>query len=158
MTGHRFPYVGEGADGARRSAEIDRSEADGLDLSDDRRDYVLASADRWVQQADEIDARAAQETSRDGRGSPLPPPEPAAARSRADAPADAGDVNVALTVEDQGGCPWPRPLTRSQQVAWEATIAGAVEALACALSLAAGEFNRGLRVLVAHINRRVNRG
>lgn len=53
----RNPYVGAGADGARRSAEIDRTEADGLDRDDPRRDEVLASAERWDQQA----VRAEQE-------------------------------------------------------------------------------------------------
>jgi hypothetical protein len=47
----RLPYVGTGADGARRSAEIDRTEADGLDAADPRRDELLQSADRWELQA-----------------------------------------------------------------------------------------------------------
>jgi hypothetical protein len=50
----RIPYVGEGADGARRSAEIDRSEADGLDPGP-RRDEVLASAAEWDRIADRLD-------------------------------------------------------------------------------------------------------
>ena len=54
---HRRPYVGEGADGARRSAQIDREEADtlkGLEL----REAVLASASRWDRQALALDAVA----------------------------------------------------------------------------------------------------
>lgn len=47
---HRRPYVGEGIDGALRSAEIDRSEADGMDHGAIR-DACLASAVRWEQQA-----------------------------------------------------------------------------------------------------------
>ncbi len=35
-TGHRIPYVGDGADGARRSAAIDSSEADGMDPGEAR--------------------------------------------------------------------------------------------------------------------------
>lgn len=51
----RNPYVGEGADGARRSAAIDRSEADGLDPGP-YRDAVLASAARWEDHAAELEA------------------------------------------------------------------------------------------------------
>lgn len=36
---HR-PYVGEGADGCYRSAQIDREEADTLDALDTRRDEL----------------------------------------------------------------------------------------------------------------------
>lgn len=53
---HRNPYVGAGADGARRSAQIDREEVDGLDRDDPRRDQLLASADAWDRQAAELDA------------------------------------------------------------------------------------------------------
>lgn len=52
---HRRPYVGEGADGARRSAEIDRSEADGFDRDDPWRDERLASAEQWDAQAVDLD-------------------------------------------------------------------------------------------------------
>jgi hypothetical protein len=48
----RWPYVGEGADGARRSAQIDREEADTLDSSDPRRDELLLSAAAWELQAE----------------------------------------------------------------------------------------------------------
>lgn len=51
---HRRPYVGEGEDGARRSARIDREEADGLDILDPRYDEVQASAARWDQQARDL--------------------------------------------------------------------------------------------------------
>lgn len=43
----RNPYVGSGADGARRSAQIDREEADTLPANDSRRDDLLDSARRW---------------------------------------------------------------------------------------------------------------
>lgn len=52
---HRNPYVGDGADGARRSGWIDLSEADTLDPGD-HRDEVLLSAERWFMQADELDS------------------------------------------------------------------------------------------------------
>lgn len=48
---HRTPYVGADADGARRSAAIDREEADVLELTDPRHDQLAASAERWEQQA-----------------------------------------------------------------------------------------------------------
>lgn len=50
----RRPYVGDGADGALRSARIDLEEADGLDRDDPRRSELLASADRWQAQADRL--------------------------------------------------------------------------------------------------------
>lgn len=53
---HRIPYVGEGADGARRSAYIDLSEADCLDPGD-HKDEVLLSAERWFMQAEEIEKK-----------------------------------------------------------------------------------------------------
>jgi hypothetical protein len=48
---HRDPYVGSGADGARRSAEIDRTEADCLDRTDPRYVRLLESAADWEAQA-----------------------------------------------------------------------------------------------------------
>ena len=48
---HRTPYVGEGRDGAQRSAEIDATEADGLEVSDPRYTELLASQGRWRAQA-----------------------------------------------------------------------------------------------------------
>jgi hypothetical protein len=45
----RRPYVGEGVDGASRSAQIDREEADALPPGDQREERV-ASADRWEAQ------------------------------------------------------------------------------------------------------------
>lgn len=51
MDNLRRPYVGEGIDGALRSAAIDESEADTLDRADPRLDDVLASARRWREQA-----------------------------------------------------------------------------------------------------------
>lgn len=54
----RRPYVGHGADGARRSAQIDREEADTIDTGDEwgrrERDRLLASAERWEAQADTL--------------------------------------------------------------------------------------------------------
>lgn len=47
----RNPYVGAGEDGARRSAQIDREEWDGLAWDDPRRDELMASAQRWEDQA-----------------------------------------------------------------------------------------------------------
>ena len=45
----RLAYVGEGVDGASRSAQIDREEADALPPGDQREERV-ASADRWEAQ------------------------------------------------------------------------------------------------------------
>ena len=47
------PYAGAGADGALRSAQIDREEADTLVPDDARRAELLASAERWERQAAE---------------------------------------------------------------------------------------------------------
>lgn len=57
----RDPYVGEGADGARRSGNIDLSEADTLDPGE-RKDAVLLSAERWFMQADAIEADGQEST------------------------------------------------------------------------------------------------
>ncbi len=51
----REPYVGEGADGARRSAQIDLEEADCLPPGE-ARDDALLSAERWVLQAERLEA------------------------------------------------------------------------------------------------------
>lgn len=53
---HRQPYVGAGADGARRSAQIDRDELDTLDRDDPRRPLIEESATRWDRQAEELEA------------------------------------------------------------------------------------------------------
>lgn len=50
----RNPYVGEGADGAFRSAAIDESEAECLDSSDPRVEELRASARRWREQAAQL--------------------------------------------------------------------------------------------------------
>lgn len=63
----RNPYVGEGADGARRSAAIDRSEADGLDPGP-YRDTVLASAAAWEEQAELLEAAGQRPPHRRWRG------------------------------------------------------------------------------------------
>lgn len=52
--GHRSPYVGDGVDGALRSAQIDREEADCLDRTDARYERLLDSAAAWERQAAEL--------------------------------------------------------------------------------------------------------
>jgi hypothetical protein len=52
---NRTPYVGTGADGARRSAQIDREEADTLHVNDPRFGQLLNSAAEWDRQADRIE-------------------------------------------------------------------------------------------------------
>lgn len=47
----RPPYVGEGADGARRSAEIVAEEIDLLACNDPRREWLAESRQRWLDQA-----------------------------------------------------------------------------------------------------------
>lgn len=51
----REPYVGAGADGARRSSRIDLEEADGLPPGE-ARDVALLSAERWILQAEQLEA------------------------------------------------------------------------------------------------------
>jgi hypothetical protein len=51
----RIPYVGEGADGAYRSAQIDLEEADCCDPGE-RRDHCLLSAEWWLLQAEYLEA------------------------------------------------------------------------------------------------------
>jgi predicted lipid-binding transport protein (Tim44 family) len=70
---YRHPYVGEGADGARRSAQIDREEADGLDADDQRRATLLESAARWEEQAEAIERQRAWTP-------PPPRPQPSGGR------------------------------------------------------------------------------
>lgn len=62
----RRPYVGSGSSGARRSAQIDREEAD-VEPNEERRAMLLESARQWDEQADRI-ARYFAEAS-----SPTPP-------------------------------------------------------------------------------------
>jgi len=47
----RQPYVGAGEDGCRRSAQIDRGQADALSWGSERKDELYASAERWEDQA-----------------------------------------------------------------------------------------------------------
>ncbi len=54
----RNPYVGDGADGARRSAAIDRSEAELFDSGDPRIGERLASATDWDAQAEFLETAA----------------------------------------------------------------------------------------------------
>lgn len=71
MIEHRRPYVGEGPEGCLRSANIDRSEADGFDRDDPRRAAALESAARWEAQArDLVDAMAAGKSA--GGRPPIP--------------------------------------------------------------------------------------
>lgn len=53
----REAYVGEGADGARRSAQIDLEEADCLPAGE-QRDACLLSAERWILQAEYLEGHA----------------------------------------------------------------------------------------------------
>lgn len=67
---HRAPYVGHGAAGARRSAQIDRDEAATLPTgphqpgystsSEARKASLLASADAWEAQARRLETAAAR--------------------------------------------------------------------------------------------------
>jgi hypothetical protein len=66
----RDPYVGEGVDGALRSATIDRDELDTLDLGDPRRATLLDSIARWERQAKEVADDAMREHLHD-LGDPL---------------------------------------------------------------------------------------
>jgi hypothetical protein len=50
--GHRIPYVGDGVDGARRSAEIDRAEADTHPTDSPAWQRCMDSAARWEEQAE----------------------------------------------------------------------------------------------------------
>jgi hypothetical protein len=76
MSYYRHPYVGEGADGARRSAQIDREEAATLDAHDPRRATLLESAARWEQQAEAIERQRAWTP-------PPPRPQPSGGRMTA---------------------------------------------------------------------------
>lgn len=104
---HRVPYVGEGADGARRSANIDLSEADTLPTgphdpfwtpaTEQRRNELIASADRWQAQAADLEAAAVLPVAGSGpqyeEGEPL----------RSEAPwVPPGTVEASLTIN-------PRP-------------------------------------------------
>lgn len=51
----RRPYIGDGADGARSSAQIDLEEADCLPVCE-QRDHRLLSAERWVMQAEYLES------------------------------------------------------------------------------------------------------
>lgn len=51
MRGEVDPYVGEGADGFRRTAQVCRDERDTLDRSDPRWAHLDAEAEAWEQAA-----------------------------------------------------------------------------------------------------------
>lgn len=53
VTSHRYPYIGDGVDGALRSARIDEEEAEMLEAGE-RRDSLLLSAERWRMQAEDL--------------------------------------------------------------------------------------------------------
>jgi hypothetical protein len=61
MSDHRNPYVGQGADGCRRSAQIDREESHTLDREDPRVERLLESAERWERQAEVLEASGEDE-------------------------------------------------------------------------------------------------
>jgi hypothetical protein len=50
----REPYVGQGADGARRSAQVDREEADTLAPGSRAWNQAHLSAERWERQAEQM--------------------------------------------------------------------------------------------------------
>jgi hypothetical protein len=66
MTARRDPYVGAGADGCRRSAQVDLEEADTLDELNPRREVLAASARAWELQAEleELEATGAASNGR----------------------------------------------------------------------------------------------
>lgn len=64
---NRTPYVGEGAHGCLRSAQIDREERDGLDRDDPRVVELTASAQAWERQAALLDPEGELERG-DGAG------------------------------------------------------------------------------------------
>jgi len=72
---HRIPYVGDGAEGALRSAEIDRTELEGLDQDDSRVPELRASIDAWEAQATALaQADAAAEAILAAACDPVPLP------------------------------------------------------------------------------------
>lgn len=60
---HRKPYIGEGADGARRSAAVDAEQADMLAWNDPAREGLHASAQRWLEQARRVEEAEALRTT-----------------------------------------------------------------------------------------------
>ena len=110
----RIPYVGKGSDGARRSAQIDREEADGLALDDPRHGKLLDSAQRWESQAerqaafDTPERRAVEEARMRDAGVPGD-----AIRARMLA-----DLSNARPAADAARSPWKvtaQPASRPQQ-------------------------------------------
>lgn len=67
----RDPYVGEGADGCRRSAQIDLEEADCLDPGE-RKDQCPLLAERWRLQAAHLEAQPKNHRPNNTNGSILP--------------------------------------------------------------------------------------
>jgi hypothetical protein len=62
----RIPYVQDGEDPAelcRRSAQIDREEANTLNSSDARRDELLLSATEWEMQAESYEGSRGENRS-----------------------------------------------------------------------------------------------
>ena len=66
----REPYVGEGADGARRSAQIDLEECDTLPPGE-LHDLRLLSAERWQMQAEELEWAATHAAGHQGAERPV---------------------------------------------------------------------------------------
>jgi hypothetical protein len=77
------PYVGQGVDGCHRSAQIDREEADTLDVLDVRREQLYASADAWERQAEQLEhANGPRRPESERRGRAPHPGQPAPGRDR----------------------------------------------------------------------------
>lgn len=53
--GHVDPWIGEGADGCRRSARIAEDELDSMDADDERRPRLEAARDAWLDRARTLD-------------------------------------------------------------------------------------------------------
>jgi hypothetical protein len=78
----RRPYVGEGVDGCHRSAQIDREEADTLDVLDVRRDELYASAQAWERQAEQLEHSGPRRPESERRGAAPHAGQPAPGRDR----------------------------------------------------------------------------
>ncbi len=57
----RYPYVGDGANGARRSAQIDLEEAGCLPPGEQRDDCLL-SAERWILQVEYLEEKEGRQS------------------------------------------------------------------------------------------------
>lgn len=68
----RRPYVGEGIDGVRRSAVIDREEADNFRPGSESWTVRILSAMSWDQQAKEMESESVDVIDLEGDGGDLP--------------------------------------------------------------------------------------